>query len=90
MHCPYWFDYVDILRNLCRSFLLFIGDWARRLHPSLFRFCYKEVSARISRQRPVLRVSSELALVGIIGEDKKSGGEWIIKVTKELVREIRL
>ena len=49
----------------------------------------KEVSSRISRQRPVLRVSSELALVGIIGEDKKSGGEWIIKVTKELVREIQ-
>jgi regulator of nonsense transcripts 2 len=47
----------------------------------------KEVSARISRQRPVLRVSSELALVGIIGEDRKSGGEWIMKVTKELVRE---
>ncbi|PVF99373.1 ARM repeat-containing protein [Serendipita vermifera] len=45
----------------------------------------KEVAARITRQRPVLRVSCELALVGIIGSDKKSAGEWIMKTTKDLL-----
>ncbi|KAG9058049.1 hypothetical protein FS842_002010 [Serendipita sp. 407] len=54
----------------------------------------KEVAARITRQRPVLRVSCELALVGIIGKnsasisassESKSGGEWIMKVTKDLL-----
>lgn len=46
----------------------------------------KEDSARVTRQRPVLRVSSELALVGIIRDGPhRSGGEWIMKVLKELV-----
>ncbi|CCA66335.1 related to NMD2-Nonsense-mediated mRNA decay protein 2 [Serendipita indica DSM 11827] len=48
----------------------------------------KEVAARISRQRPVLRVCSELALVGIIGpntSETKSGGEWIMKAMKDLL-----
>ena len=46
----------------------------------------KEVAARISRQRPILRVSAELALVGFIGSDTKTGGEWVMKITKDLVR----
>lgn len=50
----------------------------------------KEVAARISRQRPVLRVCAELALVGIIKVENKSGGEWVMKVLKELVRMISL
>jgi regulator of nonsense transcripts 2 len=46
----------------------------------------KDDSARISRQRPVLRVCSELALVGVIRDGpNKSGGEWIMKAMKELV-----
>ena len=48
----------------------------------------KEDSARVSRQRPVLRVSAELALVGIIrdrDDPKRSGGECIMKTMKELV-----
>lgn len=46
----------------------------------------KEDSARVGRQRPILRVSSELALVGIISDGPgKSGGEWIMKVLKDLV-----
>jgi regulator of nonsense transcripts 2 len=40
----------------------------------------KEDSARISRQRPVLRVCSELALVGII-----KNADWIMKAVKDLV-----
>jgi regulator of nonsense transcripts 2 len=49
----------------------------------------KEESARISRQRPVLRVCSELALVGIIKDGpERSGGEWIMKTVKELVRDL--
>lgn len=48
----------------------------------------KEDSSRITRQRPVLRVSAELALVGIIRDaPDRSGGEWIMKVIKELVSE---
>jgi regulator of nonsense transcripts 2 len=39
----------------------------------------KEDSARISRQRPVLRVCTELALVGILGP------EWVVKVIKDLL-----
>lgn len=47
----------------------------------------KEDSARVTRQRPILRVCSELAIVGIIRDaPDRSGGEWIIKVLKELVR----
>ncbi|KAG1770430.1 ARM repeat-containing protein [Suillus occidentalis] len=46
----------------------------------------KEDSARVSRQRPLLRVCSELALVGIISDgQKRSGGEWIMKVLRELL-----
>lgn len=51
----------------------------------------KEDTARITKQRPVLRVCSELALVGIIRESPdRSGGEWIMKALKELVRCVRL
>jgi len=50
----------------------------------------KEVASRIARQRPILRVSAELALVGIIGSDTKSGGEWVMKLMKDLVRCLRL
>lgn len=47
----------------------------------------KEDAARISRQRPVLRVCSELALVGVIKDSPtRSGGEWIMKAIKELVQ----
>lgn len=47
----------------------------------------KEETARVARQRPLLRICSELALVGIISDGAgKSGGEWIMKVLKELVR----
>ena len=47
----------------------------------------KEDAARVARQRSILRVCSELALVGIIRDaPDRSGGEWIMKVLKELVR----
>lgn len=46
----------------------------------------KEDTARVARQRPVLRVCSELALVGIIQDGPtRSGGEWVMKALKELV-----
>jgi len=46
----------------------------------------KEDATRVARQRPVLRVCSELALVGIIRDAPgRSGGEWMMKVLKELV-----
>ncbi|EFI28143.1 transcription factor [Coprinopsis cinerea okayama7 len=46
----------------------------------------KEDNARISRQRPILRVCSELALVGIIRDSPdRSGGEWIMKTMKDLL-----
>jgi len=49
----------------------------------------KEEAARVSRQRPVLRVCSELALIGIIRDAPgRSGGEWIMKTVRELVRTI--
>lgn len=45
----------------------------------------KEDTVRVTRQRPVLRVCSELALVGIIKDGPgRSGGEWMMKVLKEL------
>jgi regulator of nonsense transcripts 2 len=48
----------------------------------------KEESSRVIRQRPVLRVCSELALVGLIRDAPgRSGAEWIMKVLKELVSE---
>lgn len=47
----------------------------------------KEDATRVARQRSILRVCSELALVGIIRDaPRRSGGEWIMKVLKELVR----
>lgn len=50
----------------------------------------KEESARVARQRPVLRVCSELALVGLIRDaPDRSGGEWIMKTLKELVGHMR-
>ncbi|KAF7782626.1 hypothetical protein Agabi119p4_2002 [Agaricus bisporus var. burnettii] len=46
----------------------------------------KEDGARVLRQRPVLRICSELALVGVIRDGpEKSGGEWIMKAIKELL-----
>ncbi|KAI0656547.1 ARM repeat-containing protein [Cubamyces menziesii] len=46
----------------------------------------KEDSARVTRQRPVLRVCAELALVGIIRDaPDRSGGEWIMKAIKDLL-----
>ncbi|KAL1736183.1 transcription factor [Schizophyllum commune] len=46
----------------------------------------KEDAARISRQRPILRLCSELALVGIIRDaPNRSGGEWIMKTIKGLL-----
>jgi regulator of nonsense transcripts 2 len=46
----------------------------------------KEDTSRVVRQRPVLRVCSELALVGVIQDGPtRSGGEWIMKALKELV-----
>jgi regulator of nonsense transcripts 2 len=41
----------------------------------------------VSRQRPLLRVASELALVGVLSDAPgRTGGEWIMRVIKELVR----
>ncbi|KAL4080360.1 armadillo-type protein [Scleroderma yunnanense] len=46
----------------------------------------KEDAARVSRQRPVLRVCSELALVGVIRDaPTRSGAEWIMKAIKDLL-----
>ncbi|KAJ7178431.1 transcription factor [Mycena crocata] len=46
----------------------------------------KDDASRITRQRPVLRVCAELALVGIVRDGPgRSGGEWIMKVLKELL-----
>jgi regulator of nonsense transcripts 2 len=46
----------------------------------------KEETARIIRQRPTLRVCAELALVGVIRDAPgRSGGEWMIKVLRELL-----
>ena len=51
----------------------------------------KEDAARVTRQRPVLRVCAELALVGIIRDAPgRSGGEWMIKVIKDLVSSTTL
>jgi hypothetical protein len=47
----------------------------------------KEEAARVARQRPTIRVCAELALVGVIRDGpSRSGGEWIMKVLRELVR----
>ena len=46
----------------------------------------KEEHARVTRQRPVLRVCSELALVGIIRDAPgRAGGEWIMRALRELL-----
>ncbi|KAL6308040.1 transcription factor [Sparassis latifolia] len=46
----------------------------------------KEDGARVARQRPVLRVCAELALVGIIKDSpERSGGEWIMKAIRDLL-----
>ncbi|VDC06351.1 unnamed protein product [Peniophora sp. CBMAI 1063] len=46
----------------------------------------KEEQARVTRQRPVLRVCSELALVGIIRDAPgRAGGEWIMRALRELL-----
>ncbi|KAF8609017.1 transcription factor [Ceratobasidium sp. AG-I] len=46
----------------------------------------KDESARIVRQRPLLRISSELALVGVLVDGPgRSGGEWIMKAVRELL-----
>ena len=51
----------------------------------------KEDNARVIRQRPVLRVCAELALVGIIRDaPERSGGEWMMKVIKDLVCQFSL
>lgn len=47
----------------------------------------KEDAARIARQRPCLRVATELSMVSVITDAPgRSGGEWIMKILKELVR----
>ncbi|KAL0564210.1 mRNA decay protein, partial [Marasmius crinis-equi] len=46
----------------------------------------KEDSTRVIRQRPILRICSELALVGVIRDGPgRSGGEWIMKAVKEML-----
>ncbi|KAF8897021.1 armadillo-type protein [Gymnopilus junonius] len=46
----------------------------------------KEDALRVTRQRPIVRVCSELALVGIIKDaPDRSGAEWIMKALKELL-----
>ncbi|RDB25023.1 Regulator of nonsense transcripts UPF2 [Hypsizygus marmoreus] len=46
----------------------------------------KEDVARVTRQRPILRVCAELGLVGVIKDAPgRSGGEWIMKALKELL-----
>ncbi|KAG6886162.1 hypothetical protein C0993_000680 [Termitomyces sp. T159_Od127] len=46
----------------------------------------KEENSRVIRQRPVVRVCSELALVGVIKDGQgKSGGEWMMRAMKELL-----
>ncbi|KIO28448.1 hypothetical protein M407DRAFT_71750 [Tulasnella calospora MUT 4182] len=46
----------------------------------------KDESARVARQRPLLRVYAELALVGILADAPgRSGGETILKTIKDLL-----
>ncbi|KAH9170168.1 ARM repeat-containing protein [Lactarius sanguifluus] len=46
----------------------------------------KEETARVTRQRPVVRVCAELALVGVICDAPgRSGGEWIMKALRDLL-----
>jgi regulator of nonsense transcripts 2 len=47
----------------------------------------KEEAARVARQRPIIRVCAELALVGVIRDaPSRSGAEWVMKVLRDLVR----
>lgn len=47
----------------------------------------KDEGARVARQRPLLRVYAELALLGILADAPgRSGGETILKTIKDLVR----
>jgi regulator of nonsense transcripts 2 len=47
----------------------------------------KEESSRVIRQRPLLRLSAELAMVGVWRDaPDRSGGEIILKIVKDLVR----
>jgi regulator of nonsense transcripts 2 len=49
----------------------------------------KEEAARVARQRPLIRVCAELALVGVIRDGpSRSGGEWTMKVLRDLVRSL--
>ena len=51
----------------------------------------KEETARVARQRPLIRVCAELALVGVIRDGpSRSGGEWTMKALRDLVRLPRL
>jgi len=51
----------------------------------------KEEAARVVRQRPLIRVCAELALVGVIRDGpSRSGGEWTMKVLRDLVRFLLL
>jgi regulator of nonsense transcripts 2 len=46
----------------------------------------KEDNTRVARQRPLLRIACELAMVGVLSDGPgRSGGEWIMKVIRELV-----
>ncbi|KDQ21888.1 hypothetical protein BOTBODRAFT_50425 [Botryobasidium botryosum FD-172 SS1] len=46
----------------------------------------REETLRVTRQRPLIRVCAELALVGIIRDGpNRSGGEWMMKTLKELL-----
>ncbi|KAG8863367.1 hypothetical protein FRB96_008859 [Tulasnella sp. 330] len=46
----------------------------------------KEESARVIRQRPLLRIYAELALVGILTDGpSRSGGETVMKTVKDLL-----
>lgn len=48
----------------------------------------KEEAARVIRQRPLLRVYAELALVGVLTDGPgKSGGDTILKTIKDLVND---
>jgi len=51
----------------------------------------KEDTARIVRQRPVLRLCAELAIVGVIRDSpSRSGAEWMMKAIKEMVCKAKL
>ncbi|KAH9972218.1 ARM repeat-containing protein [Russula compacta] len=46
----------------------------------------KEEGARVARQRPIIRVCAELALVAVIRDaPSRSGGEWIMKALRDLL-----